>query len=658
MGIYKPKKLNNDGSLEDIKIPLDCLDGSEDLNFAEIEISDTVSETATNVVTGKGVYNAINDAVSDKQDKITVDNKLDFSLIDNAPSTSEYSIAKDGDIYKLLKDGQQVGVSINIPKDLVVDSGKVEIIGGKTYIILVLNDTQKTEIKIEADKLIDIYNGDNTTIIVDENRQISVKSGVFQPKGDYALKKDIPTNYVTTNTEQTITGYKTFNAPANIGSTEQFTAKFKTSNGGSISFGKEAANSGTMLRFDQVDGTCRLRFRGSSTAGAIVWEQPETGASLYFDLGNGNNKNRIAMPNNKGGTIALTSDILKLTSGQLNAVNSGITKDLVTTLSEILNNINSEVLFKDVLYLNHKKHTLTNNKNELTNLAEADYIVFDSVGEHPFPQYSYTFSQSTSTDLYISSNTAVKNMLVLSISPTQTESLDIIGRVYYAKYLTNGSYENNVLLGTKTISIIPNEDEVYNINLDIVFSELKTQKLNMGNNDKFIFEYAVKSSTTNSITAILWSTQSIWSSVKFLNVNFKNVLLLNDVDNELSIASDNPIANKPVATEINRINKEINRVSSELGSKASAENLNSVINNFTEELNKKQKQLSKTQLSAVDSGITKELVTTFKSKTTTTVSGVVTDLKFTSDPQTQINNINSKLPVISIESGYLCIRTN
>lgn len=122
--------------------------------------------------------------------------------------------------------------------------------------------------------------------------------------------------YVTTGTAQTITGVKTFNAPANVASTEQHTAKFKTSNGGSITFGKEGPNSGTMIRLDQTDGTCRLRFRASATAGAMVWEQPEQGAQLYVDLGKeGVDKHRINFPSS-GGTLALTSQIPSL-SGYL-----------------------------------------------------------------------------------------------------------------------------------------------------------------------------------------------------------------------------------------------------------------------------------------------------------------------------------------------------
>ena len=54
----------------------------------------------------------------------------------------------------------------------------------------------------------------------------------------------------------------------------------------SIKFGTEGPNGGTMLRFDQTDGTPRLLFRGSSTAGSIVWQQPESNSSLYFDVNN------------------------------------------------------------------------------------------------------------------------------------------------------------------------------------------------------------------------------------------------------------------------------------------------------------------------------------------------------------------------------------
>ena len=117
-------------------------------------------------------------------------------------------------------------------------------------------------------------------------------------------------DYVKLTTDQTISGTKTFNAPTNVSGKETITTKFKTSNGGSITIGKEGQNSGTMLRFDQVDGTCRLRFRSSATAGAVVWSQPEKNAVLYFDMGNsaGSGVNRVTL-RNVAGTLALTKEL-------------------------------------------------------------------------------------------------------------------------------------------------------------------------------------------------------------------------------------------------------------------------------------------------------------------------------------------------------------
>ncbi len=85
---------------------------------------------------------------------------------------------------------------------------------------------------------------------------------------------------------QTVSGVKTFNAPANTNGTEQATMKIKTANGGAIILGKEGTNSGSMIRLDQTDGTCRLRFRSSSTTGAMIWEQPESNSAVYMDVAN------------------------------------------------------------------------------------------------------------------------------------------------------------------------------------------------------------------------------------------------------------------------------------------------------------------------------------------------------------------------------------
>ena len=141
--------------------------------------------------------------------------------------------------------------------------------------------------------------------------------------------------------DETISGIKTFDAPANVNGTEQTTAKFKTSNGGAVVIGKEGGNSGAMIRIEQVDGTPRLKFRASATAGAMVWEQPEQGARLYFDIGlKGSDYKRISLPSSAG-TLALKSETDKkmdkptVVTGTLAAGSTSITlsNSAITTSS-------------------------------------------------------------------------------------------------------------------------------------------------------------------------------------------------------------------------------------------------------------------------------------------------------------------------------------
>ena len=133
----------------------------------------------------------------------------------------------------------------------------------------------------------------------DSSGKVCDNSSKYQKAGDY----------VTTNTAQTITGRKTFDSPANVNGQEVATAIFKTSNGGQLIIGKEGPNSGTMLRFDQTAGTTRLQFRASATPGAMVWTQPEKGATLYFDLTNSAGDSTRTTLDARSGKIARTSDI-------------------------------------------------------------------------------------------------------------------------------------------------------------------------------------------------------------------------------------------------------------------------------------------------------------------------------------------------------------
>lgn len=173
------------------------------------------------------------------------------------------------------------------------------------YLQIKGNGTEAIKFTQNADKSLNLKPGNNVSISAATNEitisatvptksswnydDTYVKYSVAQSLTD-AQKKQARDNIkaVSVDTNETITGIKTFNAPA-IASGEQATTIFKTANGGQIIFGKEGPNSGTMIRLDQAkdnngNSICRLRFRASSTAGAMVWEQPESGSCLYYDV--------------------------------------------------------------------------------------------------------------------------------------------------------------------------------------------------------------------------------------------------------------------------------------------------------------------------------------------------------------------------------------
>lgn len=168
--------------------------------------------------------------------------------------------------------GQGDSNAIDLGSDGRINSGNSTLVGFVSGTFTLGHSTYNTNIRGKAAR--PTYNGND----------LALKSDIPDISGK-ANKSDIPTNYVTTNTDQTISGKKTFNAPAGA-SGEQATAIFKTANGGQIILGKEGPNSGSMIALDQVAGTRRLNFRASATPGAIVWSQPESNSSLYYDVTN------------------------------------------------------------------------------------------------------------------------------------------------------------------------------------------------------------------------------------------------------------------------------------------------------------------------------------------------------------------------------------
>lgn len=89
------------------------------------------------------------------------------------PAAAEYTIAKKTDsgdfaaVYQLTKDGTPVGVDINIPKDMVVESGAVvKNPAGQTagtYIVLTLANATSDKLYINVDDLIEYVTGGTAT---------------------------------------------------------------------------------------------------------------------------------------------------------------------------------------------------------------------------------------------------------------------------------------------------------------------------------------------------------------------------------------------------------------------------------------------------------------------------------------------------------------
>lgn len=113
----------------------------------------------------------------------------DDGLMVTIPTAAEYSIVKDetaGDgyaaTYHLTKDGENVGAAINIPKDMVVQSGTVvtdpEGQPAGTYIRLVLANADNSELYIPVDTLIEYVTsgsqvGDMVVINVSDDHKVT-----------------------------------------------------------------------------------------------------------------------------------------------------------------------------------------------------------------------------------------------------------------------------------------------------------------------------------------------------------------------------------------------------------------------------------------------------------------------------------------------------
>lgn len=118
--------------------------------------------------------------VTDKKVNVVIPSAAEYTIVEQGTAETGYSKT-----YYLTKDGTQVGSKINIPKDLVVESGEVKTVTtadqpyegakvGDKYIDLTIANATNQHIYIPVKDLVDVYTAGNG-IAVSSANAISVK---------------------------------------------------------------------------------------------------------------------------------------------------------------------------------------------------------------------------------------------------------------------------------------------------------------------------------------------------------------------------------------------------------------------------------------------------------------------------------------------------
>lgn len=176
-----------------------------DISNIKENISSLQSGKADKFTVGNGLSyseNKVNIVIDPESNDILSASEKGLKVV--VPDVPEYVIEKLGTAengyaasYQLKKDGELAGVTINIPKDMVVSEGSVKTVEqentpyegaqiGDVYIDLVIANADSSHLYIPANKLVDEYTG-STYITVEEDRSISLNYDGLKSKLDADL---------------------------------------------------------------------------------------------------------------------------------------------------------------------------------------------------------------------------------------------------------------------------------------------------------------------------------------------------------------------------------------------------------------------------------------------------------------------------------------
>lgn len=137
-----------------------------------------------------------------------ISKEVDITL----PSVSAYSLAKSetadegfSATYQLTQDGEPIGDKINIPKDMVVQSGQVSVVVtddvpvqgykvGDKYIDLLLANTDNEHIYVLVSDLVDVYSAGSGIVIT--GNSVAIDTSVVALKGESYTKSEADNRFL------------------------------------------------------------------------------------------------------------------------------------------------------------------------------------------------------------------------------------------------------------------------------------------------------------------------------------------------------------------------------------------------------------------------------------------------------------------------------